>query len=98
MNSCLFLKPQVTTAEDRENQRRDIETFIKPAIKQAGLSVLNDQLDGVEVDDISDDLVQKVYEAHVLVIDANCYETAGLFRLSPYLYYFIAIGHSLGNQ
>ncbi|HEY4389502.1 MAG TPA: hypothetical protein VGN34_34105, partial [Ktedonobacteraceae bacterium] len=83
--SCLLLKPQVATADGREKQRSDIKTFIKPAIKQARLSMIDDLLDGLEVSDISDDLIEKIYETDVLVIDANCYETNGIFKLSPYL-------------
>lgn len=96
--TCLFLKPQVTTAEGREKQRQDIKNFIIPAITQARLEVIDDQVEGLEVSDISDDVVRKIYKADVLIIDANCYETSGVFRLSPYLYYYLAIGHSRGNS
>jgi hypothetical protein len=95
--SCLFLKPQVATAEGREKQGLDIKNFIRPAIEQAGLSAIDNQMDGLEVSDISDDLIQKIYDADVLIMDANCYETSGIFQLSPYLYYYMALGHSRGN-
>lgn len=95
--TCLFLKPQVITPEGRERQKQDIETFIKPAFDHAGLTVLDNQLDGLAVSDISSDIIQKIYKADILVVDANCYETSGFFLLSPYLYYYIAIGHSRGN-
>lgn len=96
-NLCVFLKPQVTTAEGRDRQRDDIETFIHPAIVEAGLVVIDNKIDGLEVSDVSDELIQKICQADVLIIDANCYETAGVFRLSPYLYYYMAFGHSCGN-
>jgi hypothetical protein len=97
-NTYLFLKPQISTAEGRDNQRKDIETFVRRAIKQAGLLSLDEQTDGIEVTDISDELIQKVYEADVLIIDANCYEATGHFKLSPYLYYYMALGHALGRN
>jgi hypothetical protein len=94
---CLFLKPQVIAEEERERQIQDIKLFIKPAIVHAGLSVIDDQIDGLEVADISDDVVQKIFKADVLVIDANWYQTSGIYQLSPYLYYYMAVGHSRGN-
>src|SRR5262249_8059546 len=50
-----------------------------------------------EVSDISGDIIQKIYEADILIIDANGYEINGTLQLPPYLYYYIAIGHSRGN-
>jgi hypothetical protein len=87
----------VATPEGREKQGQDIKTFIKPAIKQAGLSAIDDQIDGLKVADISDDLIQKICQADVLIMDANCYETTSVFQLSPYLYYYMAFAHSRGN-
>src|SRR5436309_16111224 len=75
----------------------DINRYIKPAIMQAQLSAI-DSIDGLVVSDISDDLIEKIYKADVLVIDANCYEPDGLYQFSHYLYYYIAIGHSRGNM
>jgi hypothetical protein len=97
VTSCLLLKPQVTEAE-KQNQKQNIDIFIKPAIVQAGLTVFDGELDGLEVNDISEELVQKVYETHILIVDANRYDDAGFFQFSPYLYYFIALGHSIGNR
>ena len=98
IKTCLFLKPPVTSADKQKQQEVAIEGYIKPAIAMAGLSMLDDQVDGLEVDDISYDLVKSVYTADLLIVDADCYETAGSFRLSPHLFYLIALGHSLGNH
>jgi hypothetical protein len=95
--SCLFLKPQVIADEEREKQIHDIKMFIRPAIEHCALSVIDGQIDGLEVADISDDVVRKIFKADVLVIDANWYPTSGLYQLSPYLYYCMAVGHSRGN-
>ena len=94
--SYLFLKPKVMTPEGREKQGQDIKTFIKPAIERAGLSS-NDEPDGLVVSDISDDVIQKICQADILLIDANCYEQTSVFPLSPYLYYYMALGHALDN-
>lgn len=111
-NLCLFLKPQVRTAEGRERQREAIEKFIAPAIEEAKLLVIDNQINGLEVSDISVEMVKKVYKANVIVIDANCYksdtkvkgleagkssEASNMFSLSPYIYYYMAVGHSRGN-
>jgi hypothetical protein len=95
--SCLFLKPEIITPQDREKQEQDIKRILIPAIAQARLSPIDDQIGGIVVSDISDDLVQKACKADILIIDANWYEITDVFQLSPYLYYYMAIGHSRGN-
>lgn len=95
--TCLFLKPAVGTAEGREEQKEYIEMFIQPAFERAGLSVLDDDY-GLAVSDITRNILEKIYNTDLMVIDANCYETYnGVSSLSPYLYYYIAVGHSRGN-
>ena len=83
--------------EDLEKQSQDIKTIISPAIAHAGLSVIDDEVDGLLVDDILDAVVKYIYKADILVIDANCYEANGTFQFSPYLYYYMAVGHFRGN-
>src|SRR5579859_3040814 len=96
-NLCLFLKPHLIMDEDLERQSQDIKTIIRPAIAHAGLSVIDDEVDGLLVGDVLDDVVRKIFKADVLVIDANCYEIDGVFQFSPYLYYYMAVGHFRGN-
>jgi hypothetical protein len=95
--SYLFLKPETTRLEDWEKQEQDIKKIILPAIAYAELSAIDDQTEGFVVFGISDAMIQKTYKADILIIDANRYETSGTFQLSPYLYYYMAIGHSRGN-
>ncbi|HLN29239.1 MAG TPA: serine protease [Gemmataceae bacterium] len=97
-NTCVLIKPEVTHAEGREQQREEIEGIILPAIKQAGLQLPDDYPEGVIVNEITTDLIQLVDEAGIVVIDANCYEKSGAFTLSPYLYYFMALAHTKGSS
>jgi hypothetical protein len=95
--TCLLLKPHATTAESREHREQQIKDVFRPAISAAKLTVIGDEM-GVEVEDITSALIQLTYEAKIIVVDANCYESAGAFTLSPYLYYLIGLSHSLGNN
>jgi hypothetical protein len=72
--------------------------LIIPAIKQAGLTLHSGESEGSQVNGITFDLIRQVAEADIVVIDANCYETHGAFTLSPYLFYLLALRHTLGNQ
>ncbi len=95
--SCLFLKPEVKTPQDLVKQMQDINRYIKPAIAQNGLAPLDGQIDGLAVSGILDNLIQRIYQADVIIIDANCYETSGTYQFSHYLYYYMAISHLRGN-
>lgn len=97
MTTCLFLKPHVSTAEGREKQTQVIRDYIPPAIEQAGLTFIG-LSDGVEVDDITYELIEQVHQADIIVIDVNHYETDGVFTQSPYLFYLMALAHRCGNR
>ncbi|HJT75636.1 MAG TPA: serine protease [Gemmataceae bacterium] len=97
-NTCLLIKPRVGHAEGREQQRDDIENLVLPALEQAGLRLPDEHPAGVEVHDISPELIQVLDEAGIVVIDANCYERDVPFPLSPYLFYFMALAHTKGSS
>ncbi len=87
--TCLILKPllskQEHTAEDRLRQQEDVRAF-RRAVKQADLG----EPEVVGVNDVSTDLVQRIFEADFVVIDANFYGRP----LSPPISYFVATGHA----
>ena len=93
--SYVFLKPHVLTPQDRDSQRQAIDNVIKQAIRSAGLPIEGKEGDGLEVTNITEDLIQRVFESDLLIIDANNYKTTTTL---PYLYYLIALGHALGNS
>ena len=97
--SCLYLKPRATEAEGRE-KREEFSDLIESSIEQAGLTPLGESGKGLEVADISMEVGEMVYQANVVVVDATRYEErAGSgFPLCPFLYYFMALSHSLGNK
>lgn len=95
-NQCLLLKPRVSTADGRERQESNIDNVIRLAIDQADLVVEGEA--GIEVVDITLELIQKIDEATVVVVDAQSYEQTGAFTLSPFLFYLLAIAHTLGNK
>ncbi len=102
MSTCVFLKPDATTPEGRE-RRNKVERFIKAAIAQSGLTLLGEDnaKEEIVVTDVSTKVIAPLYQADVVVVDANCYEDApgrGAFGLSPLLYYLVALSHSRGNQ
>jgi hypothetical protein len=96
--SSLLIKPYVSSADGRERQQNDIE-IISAAIEQAGLTPLDGSATGHEVrEDITNELIEYIHKADVVVVDANCYEDSGTFRVSPLLAYLIGLSHSLGNR
>lgn len=97
VKNCLLIKPRVTSAESQIQQNNAITHVIKPAIDQAGLALLGDQ-DGLVLNDITEPLVQQVYEADLVVVDANRYEAADPTPLSPFLCYFIGLRHTMGSR
>lgn len=97
IKSCVLIKPHPSTSEGREQQERHIKNLIGPAIRQANLELVGDEA-GCSTDDVTPVLIRQVYEADIVVVDANCYETGSVASFSPFLYYFIALRHTLGNQ
>jgi hypothetical protein len=97
-NSCLLIKPSVANLKREKQQEEDIETVIKPAILQAGLTLRGEYPDGLLIGDILAGLIPQVYEAEIVVVDANCYVPKSEFGLSPYLYYFLGLRHAKGND
>ncbi len=95
-NNCLLIKPMPGDQQFR-NQQEVIQKVISPAIKEARLNPLGNP-DGVFVTDISRELIRQICEADIVVVDANCYETTRPYTLSPFLYYCMAVSHSLGNR
>jgi hypothetical protein len=79
-------------------QQRVFRNIVRPAVRQAQLTLFDETTEGVVVNDISPELIEQVHEADVVVADVSCYETSGAFSLSPLLCYFIALSHSLGNR
>jgi V8-like Glu-specific endopeptidase len=97
-NQCLLIKPTVSSPEGREQQTHDIQNVIRPAIEHAGLALPQEFPDGLQVADIISAFVPKVYEAEIVVVDANCYCSQGEFHLSPALFYFLGMRHAKGNE
>ena len=97
-NTCLFIKPHTNIAEALVQQARDFKRFVKPAIAGAGLTLSDSAEEGTVVRTISTELVKRIYETDIIVVDANCYEKEGWYKLSPYLYYFIGLRHAIGNR
>ena len=97
-NICLFIKPYTTLPEAMMQQQKEFRNIVKPAIEQAGLVLLELDQQGIVVKNISSELIKQIYETDIVVVDANCYETTGIYTLSPFLYYFIGLRHALGNR
>jgi len=94
-NICLYIKPDTTLAESRDRRDNKVEKLIKRAVKEAGLTLLNDG--GVIADRISGEVIKQILEADIVVMDTNSYESSDRF-LSPLLYYLMAFSHTLGNK
>jgi len=100
-SKCVFLKPEVQSSNDRERRDDVYGELIVSAIKEAQMDLVavDDEQDGVVVGDVTEELVGLVYDADIVIIDANQYtEDDGQTNLSMYLYYLMAFSHSLGNK
>ena len=96
-NICLFIKPKIRVGDDFMQQQREFRVIVKPAIKQAGLTLFDPEHEGTAISEISSELVEKISEADIVIVDANRYEETGL-PLSPPLCYFIGLRHAFGNR
>ena len=96
--TCLFIKPYTENAETFKQQSSDFKRFVRPAINGAGLTLPDFEEEGTVVKTISTGLVKRIYETDIVVVDANCYETEGRYKLSPYLYYFMGLRHAMGSR
>jgi len=100
-HTCLLIKPNLTDPALLVQQQGDIQSIIKQAIRQAGLTLLG-RHDGIVVQDIPSHLVnplmEQLHQTDIVLVDANPYNVAGATALSPYLYYFIALRHAMGNR
>ncbi len=87
--TCLILNPHLSKQEhdaaDILRQQDDVKAF-QMAVKQADLA--DPQV--VKVRDVSTELVQRIFEADFIVVDANSYGRP----LSPPISYFVATGHA----
>ncbi len=96
-DSCLILAPRVANIkknpEGFAQQGQDIKIF-RQAVNQARLDPLGDQF-VILVEDVSPDLVEKLYRVDFVLVDANRYESV---REELSLLYLIAVSHSLGNH
>jgi hypothetical protein len=97
-DTCLLIKPAILGADGREQQQKDVVNYIKPAIEFAGLRLPEYHPEGLTLADISRDPIRLISEATLVVVDANCYETKGFFKLSPFLYYFLGVCHARANR
>lgn len=96
--TCLLIKPYPSTPEGRETQQSDIQDIIEAAISGAGLKMANAGKGITVEDDIPRELIRQLYDADVVVVDANRYEEDGVFKLSPFLYYLMGVHHALSNR
>src|SRR5262245_52507817 len=92
-NTCLLIKPYLTDAADLGRQQKDIQDVIKPAIKLAALELKDE--DGTIARELSPDLIKRVFDAEIVVVDANSYNTSGEFPTVPYL---LGVRHARGSQ
>ncbi len=108
--TCIIIKPKPSLADDREKQRELIEDIIEDAIRQTDLQLKSPKGGILVEDDVSEELVRQILESDIIVIDANCYECYDkkeketdkprydVHKLSPFLYYFLGIRHTMGNK
>ena len=98
LNTCWFIRPKPKTDAGFRQQMEDIRDFIKPAIEMAGLEMLGpDGTGGNEIADVSPELIRYAHEADIVVVDANRYDEES-FASAPYLCYFLAFRHAMGNR
>lgn len=96
--TCLFIKPKPSTPGGQITQQDDIRDYIDPAITNADLKIIG-RRDGIFIEnDIPQQLIRQLYDADVVVIDANRYESETLYSLSPFLYYLMGVHHALNNR
>lgn len=93
------LLPYASTPKGREDQNKEIK-IVHAAMKEARLKpfVGNGVITFKDKKNVSSIEVEQVLESNVVVFDANCYETAEYYGLSPFLYYFLGVRHAMGNQ
>ncbi len=102
--TCLLIKPKPSTPRGQLTQQQDIQNIIETAILAADLKMIGSH-DGHFIDNnISQKHIRELFDADVVVIDANCYENESLddtktvCRLSPFLYYLMGVHHALSNR
>ncbi len=100
MATCLLLKPLVPDdndhATDLVTQMKHIN-LLTQAIKMADLELLGDDPQGTTAVNISDSLIEHVYQAQVVVIDANRYGDPDLSTTLA-LYYLMALSHTCASK
>lgn len=88
--TCLLLKPHVTDANDLVRQQSELKN-INGALKRTGLQLLEGEA-GIAIKELSESVIERIYEADVLVVDINSYNSSSQYL--PFLYYLIGWSHS----
>jgi hypothetical protein len=96
IETCLVIKPRLTDAASLIRQTDVIKAVLR-AVKQAKLTLLGSEGEGVALDEIIPDAIEQVLLADVVVVDATCYDKSATFRFSPFIYYFVGVCHALGR-
>ncbi len=99
-NSRLLIRPLLTDAKELVQQQEDVRGIICPAIKYAGMESVDKEPHGTIAGQISPELVRQVYDAGIVVFDANAYgpwSDQDPF-LAPALCYLLGVRHMLGNR
>jgi hypothetical protein len=97
MSKAIFLKPLLEDGESFKQQTKDIKNYFRPAFGLVDLKLPDHELEGVAVctKEITPRLMERIFNANVIVVDANSYSD---ITALPWLYYCIGLGHSMQNH